>query len=143
MTKVGLKREQFDLVVSSEVLEHIPGYEKLLREAWRVLEPGGTFIATVPNNELIVSFTCPHCLKKIYRNDHINQFDRARLTSDLKQAGFEIERAVVLRSKILNQFQYHLKLKYGPFIKFIDRILSGLFPKYTFYLLVIARKPSA
>jgi SAM-dependent methyltransferase len=39
----------FDLVTCSEVVEHLENYRHLLREAHRVLKPGGIFIVTTPN----------------------------------------------------------------------------------------------
>lgn len=41
----------FDFVISEDVLEHIEGYEKALREIFRVLKPGGKHIFTVPLHE--------------------------------------------------------------------------------------------
>ncbi len=38
----------FDKVICSEVLEHVPDYEGMLREIDRVLKPGGHFCASVP-----------------------------------------------------------------------------------------------
>jgi hypothetical protein len=38
----------FDLIVSNDVLEHIPDPEGALRECFRVLKPGGTVLATFP-----------------------------------------------------------------------------------------------
>lgn len=40
--------DTFDVVVCSEVLEHITDYESALREIDRVLKPGGVFVASVP-----------------------------------------------------------------------------------------------
>jgi 2-polyprenyl-3-methyl-5-hydroxy-6-metoxy-1,4-benzoquinol methylase len=39
----------FDVVVAGELLEHIRDPERLVAEARRVLRPGGTFVASVPN----------------------------------------------------------------------------------------------
>ena len=38
----------FDKIICSEVLEHIPDYQAVLKEIERVLKPGGLFCASVP-----------------------------------------------------------------------------------------------
>jgi len=40
--------EQFDVVVSADVLEHVPDDARAMREAARVLRPGGLLVAAVP-----------------------------------------------------------------------------------------------
>lgn len=40
--------ESFDVVISTEVLEHVPNPDSYLREVKRVLKPGGMFFFTVP-----------------------------------------------------------------------------------------------
>ena len=40
--------DSFDVVICSEVLEHIPDFQGVLAEIDRVLKPGGIFAATVP-----------------------------------------------------------------------------------------------
>lgn len=53
----------FDVVMTSNVLEHVDAPELLFREVWRVLRPGGHFISKTPNRghyvALIASVT-PH-----------------------------------------------------------------------------------
>jgi 2-polyprenyl-3-methyl-5-hydroxy-6-metoxy-1,4-benzoquinol methylase len=39
----------FDIVVSSEVIEHVPDPYKAMQELYRVLKPGGTMVLTTPN----------------------------------------------------------------------------------------------
>lgn len=41
--------ETFDVVVASEVLEHLPGLEKAMEEIRRVVKRGGWVVASVPN----------------------------------------------------------------------------------------------
>jgi SAM-dependent methyltransferase len=40
---------QFDAVTCSEVIEHLENFRALLREAHRVLKPGGVLVLTTPN----------------------------------------------------------------------------------------------
>jgi 2-polyprenyl-3-methyl-5-hydroxy-6-metoxy-1,4-benzoquinol methylase len=131
----------FDLIICSEVIEHIEGFEAVLQEAWRILQPSGQIIISVPHDEPRKIITCPHCLKQFYRNGHVNRFTRQNLPEALQEHHFQVLKVKAIRSKMLNQIQYHLKLKYGPLLKFWDSLLSFIFPKYTIYLIVMAQKP--
>jgi SAM-dependent methyltransferase len=44
-----LEGASFDLVTCLAVLEHLPDPAACVAEAWRVLRPGGVFVATCPN----------------------------------------------------------------------------------------------
>jgi 2-polyprenyl-3-methyl-5-hydroxy-6-metoxy-1,4-benzoquinol methylase len=44
-----LADESFDVVVAGELLEHLRDPQRLVSEIRRVLRPGGTFVASVPN----------------------------------------------------------------------------------------------
>ena len=46
--KLPLRDASLDLVMASNVLEHIPDTKELLAEVKRVLKPGGRFVATIP-----------------------------------------------------------------------------------------------
>jgi ubiquinone/menaquinone biosynthesis C-methylase UbiE len=63
-----------DVVVSFETVEHLPDPRPFVREAWRVLRPGGRFVCSVPN--LWMDETgrdpSPH---------HFHVFDRARIVA--------------------------------------------------------------
>lgn len=48
VTKTGLTPNNFDYVVTSEVLEHLEEPKKLIEEAARLLKPGGKLILTTP-----------------------------------------------------------------------------------------------
>lgn len=41
--------DEFDLIVCTEVLEHLTVPDELVQSAYRILKPGGTMIITVPN----------------------------------------------------------------------------------------------
>jgi ubiquinone/menaquinone biosynthesis C-methylase UbiE len=74
---------QFDAVVSADVLYHINDTSKALQEFGRVLKPGGSLVVNVPAYNWMWS----------YHDDLVDtrhRFRRSELASLLKQAGFEI-----------------------------------------------------
>ncbi|MFO7965286.1 MAG: class I SAM-dependent methyltransferase [Desulfobacterales bacterium] len=48
ITCLPFEDEHFDLVICSEVMEHIPEHEKAAREITRVLKPGRNLVVSVP-----------------------------------------------------------------------------------------------
>jgi len=49
VTRLGFADNTFDVVVSSECIEHTPSPEKAVSELIRVLRPGGILVVTCPN----------------------------------------------------------------------------------------------
>ena len=79
----------FDLVVCSEVLEHLHEYNDAVKEIHRVLKPGGKFYASVP-----ASWPERICwiLSKDYQNQpggHLRVFNQNKLVSEIKNSGFK------------------------------------------------------
>jgi SAM-dependent methyltransferase len=48
LTRLTFTTEAFEIVVSLDVLEHVPRYGRALQGCWRVLEPGGALVVTCP-----------------------------------------------------------------------------------------------
>ena len=81
--------ESIDLIVCSEVLEHLHEYNEAVYEIHRVLKPGGKFFASVP-----ASWPEKVCwaLSKDYQNQpggHLRIFSQLGLVSEIKDAGFK------------------------------------------------------
>jgi 2-polyprenyl-3-methyl-5-hydroxy-6-metoxy-1,4-benzoquinol methylase len=53
LDKLGLPEASFDRIVCTEVLEHIPDPDPVMREIARLLKPTGRAVITVPNDPLI------------------------------------------------------------------------------------------
>ena len=78
----------FDLVVCSEVLEHLHEYNDAVKEMHRVLKPGGKLYASVP-----ASWPEKICwnLSKDYQNQpggHLRIFNQKKLVSEIQEEGF-------------------------------------------------------
>jgi len=79
----------FEVVICSEVLEHIDDYQSVLSEIDRVLAPGGCFVASVPRAwpERIC-----WALSRDYHEvegGHVRIFNAARLRRDIEQYGLQ------------------------------------------------------
>lgn len=48
ITSIPVSEESFDLVLCTEVLEHVPYPERAVAELARILKPGGTLVITAP-----------------------------------------------------------------------------------------------
>ncbi len=48
LTRLSFVDDSFDAICATDVLEHIPNYEKALYECFRCLRPGGTLVVSVP-----------------------------------------------------------------------------------------------
>jgi 2-polyprenyl-3-methyl-5-hydroxy-6-metoxy-1,4-benzoquinol methylase len=81
----------FDLVLASHLIEHLNDPAAFVREAYRVLAPGGHFLVTTPN---IAGFQA-RLFRGRWRSaifDHLYLFSTKTLSSLLRQSGFVIER---------------------------------------------------
>ena len=77
-----------DVVIASEILEHIPNYLSVLEEAMRVLKPGGRLCVSVPRQW--PEWICWQ-LSEGYRTTpggHIRIFDSTHLCREIQRQGF-------------------------------------------------------
>ena len=80
--------DTFDVVICSEVLEHIPDYELALEEIQRVLAPGGTFVASVPRawpERICWAFSSAY---HEVEGGHVRIFNAAKLRGEIERRGF-------------------------------------------------------
>lgn len=90
-----LGEQPFDLVVSTEVLEHLYAPEALARGAFRALRAGGHFILSTPfhgylkNLAIAAAGRSESHYQPLYTGGHIKFFSRSSVFRLLGDAGFE------------------------------------------------------
>jgi len=101
ITRLPFADESFDVVICSEVLEHIPDLDRAVSEIIRVLKPGKSLVVSVPR--YLPERIC-WALSKEYHNEeggHIRIFKKHDLIELLESAGtqcIECGRAHALHS---------------------------------------------
>jgi len=83
--KTDFKDDEFDVLIVSDVLEHLEHDEVALSEWHRIMKPGGRLIVFVPAFQFLWS---PHD----ETNFHYRRYSKTSLTQRFKRAGFEVVR---------------------------------------------------
>ncbi|HSI72822.1 MAG TPA: class I SAM-dependent methyltransferase [Fimbriimonas sp.] len=84
-TRLPLRGGQFDAIVGLDIFEHIEDDLAAFRECFRVLEPGGVLVLSVP---AFASLWGPHDVAL----HHFRRYRKAEMKKKLESAGFRVER---------------------------------------------------
>ena len=127
----GLGADSFDVVIAADLFEHLypDDSERVAKEAFRVLKPGGRFSTWTPHRG--------HFLEALKNRDilikrdvsHVDYKSIARMRGLLTDAGVEIEKAYYAES--------HL-----PVLNVAERALQGFLPFMRRRVAVLGRKPA-
>jgi SAM-dependent methyltransferase len=85
-------RVEFDVVVSSDVLEHVLNVGDFLVSVRQALRPGGRFVVRVPYRDRLTSYATQTGYR--YRFVHLRSFDGRSLRRLLDEAGFDVQRVL-------------------------------------------------
>lgn len=85
-------QEEFDVIIASDIIEHVLNVGDFLTSVNRALKPGGTFIVKTPNNEDINAYSKLRGCQ--YDFVHLRNFNKSSLKSVLIGAGFEIQKFI-------------------------------------------------
>lgn len=116
-------REQFDMLVAADVLEHVLNPGDFLVSVNRALRSGGRFVVKVPYRENLVQYSkrlgCP------YNFVHLRSFDCPTLHELLEYAGFEVEKTyydgfLPIRVRKFISKRKHLKERFDRWVKSLD-----------------------
>ncbi len=85
--------KKFDLIICTEVLEHVIKPQKVLQEIRQVLKPTGTAIIEMDTANWMftaVWFFWTHVRKGVWKDAHIYHFNERKLETMIKESGFKI-----------------------------------------------------
>lgn len=89
----------FDLILSSESLEHVVNPGKVLLEIKRCLSKKGDFVVSMDSGSGLFSFVWKYWTTwgpgRVWRGSHLTHFDAKLLTDMVKEAGFKIAKSKI------------------------------------------------
>lgn len=98
--KIPFKNNHFDIVICTEVLEHVVSPENVLREIRRVLARDGIAIIEMDTGNFLFKaawYWWTNLRRGVWRDSHIHAFDAAKLEKMIINNGFSI-----IKRKIFN-----------------------------------------
>lgn len=150
VSKGDLKPESFEVIVGTDVIEHISDVKPFLRDVLRLLVVGGDVFFTLPDIE---SFSCQalgsHWFQ--YKLEHVTFLTRSALAGLAVELGFRVERIVPHRKILTAEFvcnvlRYHNSGLFGWLGLWGGKVARGLglerimFPVWTGEMLVQLKK---
>lgn len=106
--KIECESESFDLVFARQVLHHAHNLNQLCAEVFRLLKPGGSFIAVrdhvISSKADLQAFLDIHPLHHLYGGE--NAFTEAEYIAAMKNAGFIVKRVVKSFDSVINYAPY-------------------------------------
>lgn len=91
--KLPIKTSSFDLVLCTEVLEHVVAPEEVVSEIERVLKPGGVAVIEMDSGNILfrlVWYWWTNLRNGVWKDSHIHVFNAAILEDMLKKSNMEI-----------------------------------------------------
>lgn len=141
--QLPFKPESFDLIVSSEVMEHLPDDVAALKALYKLTKKGGTLIISVPNaNYPFLWDPLNWILEKVFHThinkdmwwlagiwaDHVRLYTLEQITSAAKKAGWK-----VVNTKSVTHYSWPLShfWLYGVGKNIVERLGSDTFNRFT------------
>jgi len=113
--KLPFKDNSYNIVIASEIIEHVIDPKAFVNELFRVVKPKGKLIVTTPYKEKLRYSLCIHCNEKTPLHAHIHSFDEKDLT--ILCSGNKLENVAwnTFGNKYLIFLRTYSILKYFPF----------------------------
>lgn len=132
----------FDLVICTEVLEHLGNPEKMVSEISRALTKGGAAVISIPSLSLPqiillwIAYKAKKISKKPYQSpDHVREYARFKVTPHFEKTSnlfklFRQERLEVLDVITVQSLYAKPKILYNIFLSKIEKAFERIFSKH-------------
>ncbi len=126
-----VKDGSIDVVICSEVLEHVNEPLAVLKEIRRVLKARGRAVISVPYREKISYQLCIHCNQLTPTHAHLHSFDQEKIKQLAAEAGLLTCRQQTLGNKVANRLYFNIVFSFLPYAiwRFFDRLFNVVIPK--------------
>ena len=132
--------EQYDVVCSFQVLEHVASVKEFMQASIDALKPGGKLIASVPNNDSLI-FRCNPDIALNMPPHHMGLWDMNSLISLQKVFGTKLKRIEIeplqsyhsgfAQEPLLKDLTLKASQKYGPLGRMIVNMVGRRFMAYS------------
>lgn len=121
----------FDVIIASEIIEHVPNPKTFMEALWTVLKPGGVLIITTPYNEKIAYSLCIHCNRPTPHHAHIHSFTKKAMLHLIPEPAKANAKLKTFSNKALLLLRTHVLLKYVPFSlwRLVDQLANKILKK--------------
>lgn len=134
-----VKNEFFDVIIASEIMEHVVSPDIFINNLYRAVKPGGRLIITTPYHEKLEYSLCIHCNKPTPRHAHLHSFHEKNV------AGIMPESSRVSMFSFMNSYlvklNTHVILRYfslSLWRKF-DKIAEWIRPSALRFIMIIEK----
>jgi len=134
------RENSFDIIVASEIMEHVHNPKLFVNCLLEVLKPSGKLLITTPYNETIPLSLCVHCNKPTPRHAHLHSFNEYNAKALVGDNIAQIKIGKSINKHMLKLRVYWL-LRFLPFKlwQLIDSIVIKLIAKPTRLVLEVTK----
>lgn len=132
-----IKKNSIDVIVASEIMEHVGDPKLFIANLFSLLKPGGSLIITTPYNEKIAMHLCIHCNRQTPENAHLHSFNEENVKALIPDsANYTFHK---FGNNIFTKLRLYLIMKVLPYSiwRLKDKVINSLLGKPTRMMLII------
>jgi 2-polyprenyl-3-methyl-5-hydroxy-6-metoxy-1,4-benzoquinol methylase len=136
-----IQNNSIDIIVASEILEHLHDPKTFIAELLKVIKPGGKIILITPYNEKRVFHMCVHCNRPTPANAHINVFNEKNIINYLPKQNIQYT-TQHFNNKLFTKLRIYNLLSFLPFTIWfgIDKLINKVFKSPAKFLIEITKE---